>query len=196
MRRIIMLCIASILLLFAGTTAWELIQNESKDNNSEILPSITPTLVKSPLISNNFTITNVEGSTEKQYNLETLGEYNNIPITSEKSPRQWTLITEDTRLEITMNINESSPFGSDIEPEVQILNTTLSEKPLYRIKVQENFHFYTDSYYTNTCGQKYCSNGLLTIKDVIDFTIYCATETDKSLDLNYCDRLVENLKER
>ncbi|MCA9379944.1 hypothetical protein KC675_02065 [Candidatus Dojkabacteria bacterium] len=194
MKKIFVLTIATILLIFAGISARELIENEPNLIEPLAIPStVTPT-TKTINLSNTFLLYQTDQSINEEITLETIGEYNGETITTDKSQTQWKLYSDKTQLEIKLNNNESVPYGSDIEPEAIMLNSQLSDEPLYRIKVDNSFYFYTNRYFTDSCGQKYCSNGLVDTGGETNSTIFCTTDAGNTVNLNFCDNLVENLR--
>jgi hypothetical protein len=75
-----------------------------------------------------------------------------------------------------------------------MLKSQLTEETLYRIKVDNSFYFYTNRYFTDSCGQNYCSNGLVDMGGETNATIFCTTDAEDTVNLNFCDNLVGNLR--
>jgi hypothetical protein len=194
MKKILVLTIATILLIFAGISARELIQNEPNLREPLAIPStVTPT-TKTINLSNTFLLYQTDQSINEEMTLETIGEYNGETITTDMSQTQWKLYSDKTQLEIKLNNNESVPYGSEIETEVIMLKSQLTEETLYRIKVDNSFYFYTNRYFTDSCGQNYCSNGLVDMGGETNATIFCTTDAEDTVNLNFCDNLVGNLR--
>ena len=194
MKKVIILTIATILLIFASISARELIQTESDVSDQKISPTETPVIRNVAYLTNKFTKPKSEQSEEIQLTIETIGGFDGEIIKQVNSTSQWKLNLDNKQLEVTLNTYDSTPYGSDLEPEVMKLKSQLTMEQLYRIKVYEGFYFYTDSYYTDSCSQKYCSNGLVSIPGDLDLSIYCTVMTDNPESLEYCDEVVKNLR--
>ena len=192
MKKVIILTIATILLIFAGVSARELIQNDP--NVPQVSPSDTPVIRNVTYLTNQFIKTKSDQTQETELTLETIGEFDGEIIKQVNSTSQWKLNLDNKQLEVTLNTYDSTPYGTDLEPEVTKLKSQLTMEQLYRIKVYEGFYFYTDSYYTDSCSQKYCSNGLVSIPGDLDLSIYCTVMTDNPESLEYCDEVVKNLR--
>lgn len=103
----------------------------------------------------------------------------------------WLLEDDDMKLYISPALDES-PFGSNDELSIQkIMNISMS-KSIYRIPLMDNYYFYTDRYFNDSCGGRHCSNGYITNTDSEDFSIDCEIKTDSGLKV--CDELVQNLE--
>lgn len=197
MKKILILSITLILLVFAGFSARNLLRNDATISSQSPISTVTPTVRKQQKINNTFITYLSDQSSETEVTYETIGEYDDSLITHEQSPKQWKLHWESTQLEITMNSDESSPYGSDLQPESITLASQLSgETPLYRIKIDEDFYFYSDTYYNDSCGQKYCSNGIISREKNSDLSIYCRTKDTNSQGVEFCDQIVVNLREK
>ena len=192
MKKVIILTIATILLIFAGVSARELIQNDP--NVPQVSPSDTPVIRNVTYLTNQFIKTKSDQTQETELTLETIGEFDGEIIKQVNSTSQWKLNLDNKQLEVTLNTYDSTPYGTDLEPEVTKLKSQLTMEQLYRIKVYEGFYFYTDSYYTDSCIQKYCSNGLVSIPGDLDLSIYCTVMTDNPESLEYCDEVVKKLR--
>ena len=196
MKKIFILTVASILLIFTWFSARELLQSDLVISSQESIPTGTPVVKRQQMVNNTFITYLNDKSSETEVTYETLGVYNDSLITNEQTPKQWKLYWESTQLEITLNSEESSPFGSDVQPESNTLVSQLSENPIHRIKVDENFYFYTDKFFNDSCGQKFCSSGLVNTKGENDFSIFCTINNDGLGDLEFCDQIVINLREK
>ena len=149
MKKIFILTVASILLIFTWFSARELLQSDLVISSQESIPTGTPVVKRQQMVNNTFITYLNDKSSETEVTYETLGVYNDSLITNEQTPKQWKLYWESTQLEITLNSEESSPFGSDVQPESNTLVSQLSENPIHRIKVDENFYFYTDKFFND-----------------------------------------------
>lgn len=196
MKRIIILTIATILLVYAGMNARELIQKEKTTSQEDIITSTPSPTINISTLSNTFVLSEDTNSSQTTLTLESIGKYNDEIIKSEKTSSQWKLSQNDAILQISTNPSDSSPYGADIEPDVALLNSQLTAMQIYRVKVDENFYFYTNRYYNDSCGQKYCSNGLLSTDRGEDLSIYCVLWESSPDKLSFCDQIVENLKDR
>lgn len=196
MKRIIILTIATILLVYAGMNARELIQKEKTISQEEVI-TITPSpSIEVPTLSHTFVLSENTSSSQTTLTLESIGKYNDEIIKSEKTSSQWKLSQNDAILQISTNPSDSSPFGADLEPDITLLNSQLTAKQIYRIKVDKSFYFYTNRYYNDSCGQKYCSNGLLSTDRGEDLSIYCVLGESSPDVLSFCDQVVENLNDK
>ncbi len=196
MKRFIIIIFATILLVYAGMNAQELIQKE-KTTSQEDVVTITPSpTIKIPTISNTFVLSENTDSSQTTLTLESIGKYNDEIIKSEKTSSQWKLSQNDTLLQISINPSDTSPFGADLEPDITLLNSRLTANQIYRVKVDENFYFYTNRYYNDSCGQRYCSNGLLSTDSGEDLSIYCVLGESSPDELSFCDNIVVNLNDK
>lgn len=196
MKRIIILTIATILLVYAGMNARELIQKEKPTSQEDVI-TITPSpSIEVSTLSHTFVLSENTNSSQSNLTLESIGNYNGEFIKSEQTPSQWKLSQDDTFIQISTNPGDSSPFGAEKEPDISLLSSQLTAKQIYRIKVDESFYFYTNRYYNDSCGQKYCSNGLLSTDRGEDLSIYCVLWESSPDKLSFCDQIVENLKVR
>jgi len=103
----------------------------------------------------------------------------------------WLLENEDMKLYISPALDES-PFSSNDDLSIlEFMNIPLSKK-IYRIPLMDNYYFYTDRYFNDSCGGKHCSNGYITSTDSEDFSVDCEIKTGSGLKI--CDELVQNLE--
>lgn len=103
----------------------------------------------------------------------------------------WLLENEDMKLYISPALDES-PFSSNDDLSIQqIMNISMS-KNIYRIPLMDNYYFYTDRYFNDSCGGRHCSNGYITSTDSEDFSVDCEVKTGNGLKI--CDELVQNLE--
>ncbi|HRP37842.1 MAG TPA: hypothetical protein PLS50_08615 [Candidatus Dojkabacteria bacterium] len=196
MKRIIILTIATILLVYAGMNAQELIQKE-KTSSQEYVITITPSpSIEVPTLSHTFVLSENTNSSQSNLTLESIGNYKGEVIKSEQTPSQWKLSQNDTFLQISTNPSDTSPFGADLEPDITLLNSRLTANQIYRVKVDESFYFYTNRYYNDSCGQRYCSNGLLSTDSGEDLSIYCVLGESSPDELSFCDNIVVNLNDK
>ncbi|HRN86728.1 MAG TPA: hypothetical protein PK863_05385 [Candidatus Dojkabacteria bacterium] len=196
MKRIIILTIATILLVYAGMNAQELIQKE-KTSSQEYVITITPSpSIEVPTLSHTFVLSENTNSSQSNLTLESIGNYKGEVIKSEQTPSQWKLSQNDTFLQISTNPSDTSPFGADLEPDITLLNSRLTANQIYRVKVDESFYFYTNRYYNDSCGQRYCSNGLLSTDGGVDMSIYCVLGESSPDELSFCDNIVVNLNDK
>ncbi|HRO65680.1 MAG TPA: hypothetical protein PKU78_05650 [Candidatus Dojkabacteria bacterium] len=196
MKRIIILTIATILLVYAGMNAQELIQKEKTISQEEVI-TITPSpSIEVPTLSHTFVLSENTNSSQSNLTLESIGNYKGEVIKSEQTPSQWKLSQNDTFLQISTNPSDTSPFGADLEPDITLLNSRLTANQIYRVKVDESFYFYTNRYYNDSCGQRYCSNGLLSTDSGEDLSIYCVLGESSPDELSFCDNIVVNLNDK
>jgi len=196
MKRIIILTIATILLVYAGMNVRELIQKEKTTSQEEVI-TITPSpSIEVPTLSHTFVLSENTNSSQSNLTLESIGNYKGEVIKSEQTPSQWKLSQNDTILQISTNPSDSSPFGADLEPDITLLNSQLTANQIYRVKVDESFYFYTNKYYNDSCGQRYCTNGLLSTDSGEDLSIYCVLGESSPDELSFCDNIVVNLNDK
>jgi hypothetical protein len=104
----------------------------------------------------------------------------------------WEFSWDDSIMQIIVSPNESNPFGVNLQPSVAKIDNVNFMKQIYRISTDSISSFYTDSYYFDTCGNKYCSNGFINYSDSIMLQITCSSGNELATQI--CDEFVSNLK--
>lgn len=163
---------------------------ESKPREMNLL--VSPTIVQSTSFSEKFEIMDNTSLTMSEIKLTTnLEDSINIKATK-VSNNIWEITWVNGSIQFIVNSLESNPFGVDIQPRVTKIDNAFFPSQVYKIDVNSSESFYTSSYYFDSCGNKFCSNGLLSYSDSINLQIMC-----KSRQINagqVCDNIIKNLE--
>lgn len=164
---------------------------ENLTNNQIVASSLEPTLQKNGVLA--ATIKGKYIFSDRGYLLDLRTQSSN---TSElhslvSDDIKWILQNDEISLTISTFLDES-PFSTNADIEVVPINNPRLAESLFRIPIQDNYYFYSDSYSQEECGDKHCSNGLISIPNSEFIEILCEKKTQQGPRL--CDELVENLE--
>lgn len=195
-KRIILLLLLLPLIFFIGLSAYSMLNDhtspaENLASNQIVSSSLVPTPEKNGVLT--ATITGKYIFSDNSYSLDLRTQSIN---TSELSSvvlddTKWVLQNDEMSLIISTYIDES-PFSTNADIEVVSVSNPQLAKSLFRIPLQDNHYFYSDSYTQQECGEKHCLNGLISIANSEMIEILC--ESKKQEGLKLCDELVGNIE--
>lgn len=196
-KKIIILLLLLPLILFIGLSAYSMLNEEELEIHDSALNQAKPTNTPAEPTEevNDLSIT-MSGkywfsNTEYSLTLKTSLVSKYPPSGQLLEGNIWLLENEDMKLYISPALDES-PFSSNDDLSIQqIMNISMS-KNIYRIPLMDNYYFYTDRYFNDSCGGRHCSNGYITSTDSEDFSVDCEVKTGNGLKI--CDELVQNLE--
>lgn len=195
-KKIILLLLLLPLIFFIGLSTYSMLNDdpypaENLTNNQIVASSLEPTLQKNGVLA--ATIKGKYIFSDRGYLLDLRTQSSN---TSElhslvSDDIKWILQNDEISLTISTFLDES-PFSTNADIEVVPINNPRLAESLFRIPIQDNYYFYSDSYSQEECGDKHCSNGLISIPNSEFIEILCEKKTQQGPRL--CDELVENLE--
>jgi len=195
-KKIIVLLILLPIIFLIGLSAYSMLNDntrsvEDSSNNQAITTSSGPTIEMDDVLT--ATIWGKYILTKSPYTLDLRTKFTKTSQLSSSTSDdiKWILRSDDMSLTISTFIDES-PFSTNADIKVVPLDNPHLGKTLFRIPIQDKGYFYTDNYKTEECGDKHCSNGLITIPNSESIEIYC--ETMETQNLEICDELVKNLE--
>lgn len=195
-KKIIVLLLLLPLIVFIGLSAYSMLNDstlpmEKATNNQVASPTLETTSESDKVFTATIKGNYIFSDTTYSLDLRTKST-NNSGLSSEISDEiKWVFQSDEMSLTISTFIDES-PFSTNADIEIVTLNKSQLDKPLFRFPIQDNYYFYSDSYAQQECGDKHCSNGLVSIPNSEWIEILC--EIKKPDGLKLCDELVENFE--
>lgn len=194
-KKTVSLILVLLLILILGTQTYKMIANQKglpiDDQSTSTTTSPSPTnILPTPIGELSAILYSKNTFNEAGYtiHLKTTGDTQLITDIVDRS--EWTIKNDSMVLSISTYI-DGSPFSSDKNLEIEKLPDTNLHTPIYRIPLNDNQYFYSDDY-RDDCGNRHCSNGLVSLSNTESLSILC--EASEVEDLEVCDELVKNLK--
>lgn len=195
-KKIILILLLLPLIFFIGLSIYSMLNDhttpaENLTGNQIVSSSLVPTLERNGVLT--ATIKGKYIFSDRGYLLDLRTQSSNaLELGSVVSDDiKWILQNDEISLTISTFLDES-PFSTNSDIEIVTISNSHLAKSLFRIPIQDNYYFYSDSYSREECGDKHCSNGLISIPNSEFIEILCERKTPEGLRL--CDELVENLE--
>lgn len=195
-KKIILLLLLLPLIFIIGLSTYSILNDnnmpvEYPTNNQSVSPSLEPTSQTDGVLT--ATIKGKYIFSDSAYSLSLRTKSSNTTSLSSavSDDIKWILENDDMSLTISTYIDES-PFSTNADIEVVTISNPQLAESLFRIPIQDKYYFYSDSYSQNECGNKHCSNGLVSIPNSEFIEILCESKRQESVKI--CDELVGNLE--